>query len=62
MSETVRKLIEHKVKTGMSETEMCEEIGITRMTLYRIKKGEKKSHAYTMEQVENYIKRIEDGL
>ena len=60
MTEAVKRLIGYRIREGKSVQTMCEEIGITRMTFYRIKKGIKGSHTYTMELIDKYI--AENGL
>jgi DNA-binding XRE family transcriptional regulator len=55
MDDKIEKLIEHKIKTGMSEEALSKELGITRKTFYRLKKGTTNAQEYTRNQVDKFI-------
>lgn len=56
MNDKVKKLVEHQVKSDISEETMCSEIGIVRKTYYNLKKETTRPHESTIELVDKYLK------
>lgn len=54
MDENIQKLIEYQVKEDITENELCQSVGITRMTFYNLKHG-KNTHEYTKDQIKKFI-------
>lgn len=59
MKVEVEKILEHQIKSGKTEVEACNEIGIDRRTLYNIRVG-KPCSASTCEKINNFIEK--EGL
>jgi DNA-binding XRE family transcriptional regulator len=55
MNNQVKKLVEHQVKSEISEEKMCSDIGIARKTFYNLKKEITKPHESTLEVIDKYI-------
>jgi len=55
MNDKIKKLIEHQVKSEISETKMCTDIGIARMTFYNLKNEITHPHESTIEQINKYM-------
>jgi ACT domain-containing protein len=55
MNPKIKKLIEHQVRNEISETKMCEDIGIARMTYYNLKHDITHPHESTLEQINKYM-------
>lgn len=59
MEEKIKKLLKHQITNEISETEMCDDIGITRRTLNNLKKGDMRPHVNTIERIDAFIENNE---
>jgi predicted transcriptional regulator len=59
MKEQVKKLIIHQTRIGVTEIELCNEIGISNRTLYSIRAGKEVGNT-TINKINKYI--LEKGL
>jgi len=55
MDKKIIELIEYQIVNEISETEMCEKIGITRRTLNNLKEQKVKPHDATIKKIEKYL-------
>ena len=55
MDKAVKTLVEHQVKSEISEEQMCSDIGIARKTFYNLKRENTKPHESTLEVINKYI-------